>query len=71
MGSKGKVPRGADPCFCGDYRSQHRHGPSETWCFCGCMAFHFTRRANAEEIAHWNQYHAAREAGPARGKRKP
>jgi hypothetical protein len=46
---------GSDPCYCGDYRSQHK--PK---CFCGCKGFMFTRKANEAELAHWKQYHENR-----------
>ena len=46
---------GSDPCFCGDYLSQHKPR-----CFCGCKKFIFTRKANEVELAHWQKYHGNR-----------
>ncbi len=63
MNERGKVEHGSDVCFCGDYRSQHdRANRSDSehrqlWCFCGCTGFKFGHRANADEQAHWEQYH--------------
>ncbi len=52
---------GADPCTCGDYRSQHNDNRFCRICgnsnapYDGCTKFRFTRKANVAELEHWKK----------------
>jgi hypothetical protein len=66
-------PLGSDPCYCGDYRSQHVDGIGRCRTCAGsiapwdgCQRFQFTRRATVEEQAHWEKFHGAKAKDAAK-----